>query len=133
MSTMKTSMTWILRTLRRLMLNNQTKKLIYPFDEQIQEKLRILDASDLNNLTTFISSPTAGQKCSHGNFWNLVTIGSFQTTSKLLTQLMFQRRKGKCITERLLYNGSDDLFVAVQSRGIAKQNNSGTRLGYTVN
>ena len=45
-----------------------TKKLNYPFDEQIQEKLRILDASDLNDLTTFISSPTAGQKCSHGNF-----------------------------------------------------------------
>ena len=122
-----------------------TKKLNYPFDEQIQEKLMILDASDFNNLTTFISSPTADQKCCHGNFWNQddprgynwifsnnIKIAHSTYVSKKERKLYYRKTLASCKC-RLLYNGSDDLFVAVQSRGISKQNNSGTRLGYTVN
>ena len=45
---------------------------------------------------------------------------------------VFRKALGSCKC-RLLYNGSDDLFVSVQSRGLARQYNFGHRIGYTVN
>ena len=80
-----------------------TKKLMYPFQEDVQEKLRILDSSDLSDVTTFISFP-ADDGHVHMEIYgvmmtHVLTIGSRQTRSKLRTQRMSRRRKGNFISE----------------------------------
>ena len=122
-----------------------TKKLMYPFQEDVQEKLRILDSSDLSDVTTFISFPADDGQCSHGNLWshddprshnwiqtNKVKIAHSAYVSKKERKLYFRRTVGsrKC---KLLYNGSDDLFLSIsENPNSTSSHNHGQRTANIV-
>ena len=45
-------------------------QLRYPFDQDVQRKLRKLDCSQFENLRELISIPKNGEKCVHNNPWS---------------------------------------------------------------
>ena len=48
----------------------QRIQLRYPFDQDVQQKLRKLDCSQFENRTELISIPKNGEKCFHDNPWS---------------------------------------------------------------
>ena len=122
-----------------------TKKLMYPFQEDVQEKLRILDSSDLSDVTTFISFPADDGQCSHGNLWshddprshnwiqtNKVKIAHSAYVAKKERKLYFRRTVGSCKC-KLLYNGSDDLFLSIsENPNSTSSHNHGQRTANIV-
>ena len=103
----------------------------------------MLDASDFSNLTAFISIPTTDEKCSHGFLWsqddprvhnwifsNNIKIAHTSFVSKKERKMYYRRTLGSCNC-KLLYNGSDDLFV--RSSRASHIHQSASKLGYTVN
>ena len=128
----------------RIEVTEPIKKLYYPFEEAVQEQLRMLDATDFSDLTEFISCPNSDAKCSHGNNWCTddprdhnwvfstdIKIAHSSFVSRKERKEYFRKTLGSCHCI-LMYNGADDLFVR-SSRGFQCQKSSGHRMGYSVN
>ena len=61
---------WIETNDEEISITHPPKRLVYPFDDIVQAKMRILDSSDFSNLTEFISKPRTDEKCLHGFTWS---------------------------------------------------------------
>ena len=121
------------------------QRLHYPFDRETQERMRVADGSQYEDLIELISKPDVDEKCDHKNNWSLedprakdwvysrnVNISHSTYVKEQQRTVFYRRTTGDCNCI-LLYDGKSDMLLPVSHHNpqVTKVHNG--RLGYKIN